>query len=79
MNSISDLIMKKFIIIYIGLFFLYSSWSIVTTMKDLKKNPCIDLYANDIWFQIIVFTLTKGLFGIIILFFIILIYEKTKK
>jgi len=70
--------MKKFIIIYIGLLIIYGFFSIINTMERLKQNPCVDLYANNLEFQIIAFMLTKGLFGILILFFILLTYKVMK-
>jgi hypothetical protein len=61
--------------VYVGFFVLYGIFSITETMESLKQNPCIDLYANSLGFQIIVFILTEGVFWFIALFLIVLAYQ----
>ena len=62
--------------------FIYAYFSISTTMEELTLNPSIDLYANELDFQILVFIVIKGiwlLLGLVIILFIVDKYQKGKK
>ena len=64
------------ILIWIILSFIYAFISINNQMKELKVNPPIELYANDLVFQIVAFIFTKGLFLLLLLIIILLLEKK---
>ena len=71
----------KPIILWLIATLIYAYFSISTTMKNLAVKPSVDLYANELDFQILVFFYTRGvliLLGLGIMLFIFNKYEKRK-
>ncbi|HIP26791.1 MAG TPA: hypothetical protein EYG80_03950 [Flavobacteriaceae bacterium] len=57
----------------------YAYFSIITTMEELVLKPSVDLYANELDFQILVFVVTKGIWLLLGMSIIFLILDNFRK
>jgi hypothetical protein len=69
----------KLIILYLIGACIYAYFSVTKTMKELSLTPSVDLYANELGFQILVFVVTKGLLLLLGFIFLLYILSLTKK